>query len=247
MAGSACQASMARSQQRLLVRPDGVGADGLLELEHQARADRLDDGRGAALLAVGRVVEVAVLDGVDVRDRAAAGHDRHPVGQQLAPDDQDAGRAGPADELVRETGRSRPCRRPGSTPSGGTSRCRRTARDAAKSQNDSAPWRCSRVGDAERVGDDAGHVARGRERADLAAAGRRTSPARPRAAPGRCGRRRPRGMTTTSAMDSRHGSSLEWCSNGPMNTTGRSSGGICVGQAGSGRRARRGCAGRGCR
>ena len=38
-------------------------------------------------------------------------------------------------------------------------------------------------------------------------------------------------ITTTSAMDSRHGSSLEWCSNGPMNTTGRSLGGICVDQA----------------
>ena len=30
------------------------------------------------------------------------------------------------------------------------------------------------------------------------------------------------GMTTISAMDSRQGNSLEWCSNGPMNTTGRS-------------------------
>ena len=27
-------------------------------------------------------------------------------------------------------------------------------------------------------------------------------------------------MVTTSALDSRHGSSLEWCSYGPMNTTG---------------------------
>ena len=34
------------------------------------------------------------------------------------------------------------------------------------------------------------------------------------------------GMTTTSAIDSRHGSSLEWCSNGPMKTTGRWSAGI---------------------
>ena len=33
-------------------------------------------------------------------------------------------------------------------------------------------------------------------------------------------------ITTTSAIDSRQGSSLEWCSNGPMNTTGRSVGGI---------------------
>ena len=39
------------------------------------------------------------------------------------------------------------------------------------------------------------------------------------------------GMTTTSAIDSRHGSSLEWCSNGPMNTTGRCSRGIWRGEA----------------
>jgi hypothetical protein len=34
------------------------------------------------------------------------------------------------------------------------------------------------------------------------------------------------GIGTTSAMDSRHGSSLEWCSYGPMKTTGRRSDGI---------------------
>ena len=34
------------------------------------------------------------------------------------------------------------------------------------------------------------------------------------------------GIVTTSQMDSRHGSSLEWCSNGPMKTTGRSAAGI---------------------
>ena len=34
-------------------------------------------------------------------------------------------------------------------------------------------------------------------------------------------------MVTTSAIDSRQGSSLEWCSKGPMKTTGRSSSGIC--------------------
>jgi hypothetical protein len=33
-------------------------------------------------------------------------------------------------------------------------------------------------------------------------------------------------ITTTSQMDSRQGSSLEWCSYGPMKTTGRSAGGI---------------------
>ena len=36
------------------------------------------------------------------------------------------------------------------------------------------------------------------------------------------------GIVTTSAIDSRHGSSLLWCSNGPMNTTGRCSRGICA-------------------
>ena len=36
------------------------------------------------------------------------------------------------------------------------------------------------------------------------------------------------GIITTSAMDSRHGSSLLWCSKGPMNTTGRSDSGICA-------------------
>ena len=35
------------------------------------------------------------------------------------------------------------------------------------------------------------------------------------------------GITTTSAIDSRHGISLEWCSKGPMNTTGRSCSGMC--------------------
>ena len=67
------------TQVRLLVRADRVDADGLLELEHQPGADRLDDRRRAALLAVRRVVEVAVLVGVDVGDRAAAGHVGHPV------------------------------------------------------------------------------------------------------------------------------------------------------------------------
>ena len=36
------------------------------------------------------------------------------------------------------------------------------------------------------------------------------------------------GICTTSASDSRQGSSLLWCSNGPMKTTGRSAAGICA-------------------
>jgi hypothetical protein len=39
------------------------------------------------------------------------------------------------------------------------------------------------------------------------------------------------GIVTTSAIDSRHGSSLLWCSKGPMNTTGRSVGRDLRGQA----------------
>ncbi len=39
--------------------------------------------------------------GVDVGHRAAAGHDRHPVGEQLAPRHQHPGRRRAADELVR--------------------------------------------------------------------------------------------------------------------------------------------------
>jgi hypothetical protein len=35
-------------------------------------------------------------------------------------------------------------------------------------------------------------------------------------------------MTTTSAIDSRQGSSLEWCSKGPMKTTGRCAGGTAA-------------------
>ena len=42
-----------------------------------------------------------MLGGVDVHHRAASGHDRHPVGHQLTADDEHAGGAGAADELVR--------------------------------------------------------------------------------------------------------------------------------------------------
>jgi hypothetical protein len=78
-----------------------VDADGLLELEHQARTDRLDDGRCARLLAVLDVVDVDALGRADVLHRAAARHDRYPVAHQVAADGEDAGRPGPTDELVR--------------------------------------------------------------------------------------------------------------------------------------------------
>ncbi len=65
-----------------LSSPDLVDPDRGLELEHQAGADRLDDGRGAALLPVGDVDQVVVLFGVDVGDRAATGNHGDPVGEQ---------------------------------------------------------------------------------------------------------------------------------------------------------------------
>jgi hypothetical protein len=80
---------------------DRLGADRLLELEHQPGADRLDDRRRAALLAVHRIGEVAVLGLVDVRHRTAAGTRRDGVAQQVALGDQHAGGARAADELVR--------------------------------------------------------------------------------------------------------------------------------------------------
>ena len=55
MVGSACHASHRAPQEVLLVRADDLDADRLLELEHQPGADRFDDRRGAALLALRRV------------------------------------------------------------------------------------------------------------------------------------------------------------------------------------------------
>ena len=79
--GFGLQRAIARWMKRLLALADRVGADRFLELEDEAGADRLDDRGRAALLAVLRVGEVAVLVGVDVRDRAAA---RACVGTRVA-------------------------------------------------------------------------------------------------------------------------------------------------------------------
>ena len=64
-----------------LALADRVGADRLLELEHEPGADRLDDRGRAALLAEHRIGDVAVLLVVDVRDRAAAGRAGDGVGR----------------------------------------------------------------------------------------------------------------------------------------------------------------------
>ena len=155
------------AQVALLVRADHVDADRLLELEHQAGPDRLDDRRRAALLAVHRVVEVAVLGRVDVGDRAAARHVGHPVAQQLAADDQHAGRARPADELVRAEEDRVLVRTAGPRRGRRTSRSRRTARRRRSPRTTARRARCSSAEMRVRVADDAGDVAGGRERADL--------------------------------------------------------------------------------
>src|SRR6266545_2135580 len=67
------------AQQVLLPGADQVGADRLLELEHQARPDRVDDRRRAALLALRRVGDVVVLGRVHIVDGAAPGYGRYPV------------------------------------------------------------------------------------------------------------------------------------------------------------------------
>ena len=74
MLGFAAQRAIARSDEVLLALADRLDADGLLELEDEPRADRLDDRRRAALLAMLRIGQVDVLERVDVGDRAAAGH-----------------------------------------------------------------------------------------------------------------------------------------------------------------------------
>ena len=80
---------------------DHVGADRVLERENQSGADRLDDGRGAALLAGDRVVEVAVSERVDERDRAATDGGRDGIADQFPAHHEDPRRLGTADELVR--------------------------------------------------------------------------------------------------------------------------------------------------
>ena len=96
---------------------------------------------------------------------------------------------------------------------------------AAKSQNDSAPWRwrsteIARVSDRIPVTFEAAEndpIRRARPSVSISAASSRARSIRPSASSP---------IVITSAIDSRHGSSLLWCSYGPMNTTGRSLAGI---------------------
>ena len=80
--------------------PDPVDPDGLFQLEHETRPDRLDDRRRAALLALLDVIEIAVLGGVDVHDGPSAGNGRHLIVEELFAGDQDARSPRSSDELV---------------------------------------------------------------------------------------------------------------------------------------------------
>ncbi len=97
---------------------------------------------------------------------------------------------------------------------------------AAKSQNDSAPWRWSwieiaRVSDRIPVTFDAAEkepIRSGRSSVDSSARSSIARSIRPSASSL---------IVTTSPIDSRHGSSLLWCSYGPMKMSGRSFAGMC--------------------
>ena len=172
-----------------------------------------------------RVVEVAVLGRVDVRDRAAAGHGRAPGWRSSSRRTPSTpGVPGPPMNLCgREEHRVLVAPRlAGRAPHLDVDV--RRGRGEVPERQRAVP--VQQRGDRRRVGDDAGDVATRPRTSRSAAAGRRgreqLALERRRR---RCGRRASSRIATTSAIDSRHGSSLEWCSNGPMNTTGRSSAG----------------------
>ena len=182
----------------------------------------------------------------------AAGHRRDAVAEQLPARDEDARRPGPADELVgRDEDRVLVGERIGLAPvrpsrRTGPSRSTTYGAAAAKSQNDSAPCRWSRIEIARTslmtpVTFEAAEnepIFSGRSAWATSSASRRARSIRPSWSSG---------MTTTSASDSRQGSSLLWCSYGPMKTTGRSRGGDRRRAGRSDRRGRPGAGSRGSR
>ena len=240
MDGFGAQRAIARRMKSCSRSRIAVDADGRLELEHEARADRFDDRRRAALLAMLDVREVDVLERVHVRDRAAARHARHPVPEQLAPGDEHARRPGAADELVRrDEHRVLVGQRVGSAP--GPSRSATYGAGGREVAERQGAVLVEQARDRVRVRHDAGHVRGRREAADLQ---RPVGVAVELVAPGargRCGRRASSRIVTRSAIDSRHGSSLLWCSNGPTNTTGRCSARDLRPRGPSGRRGPPGC------
>ena len=164
-----------------------VDADRLLEAEHEPGADRLDDRRRAALLAVRGIGEVPVLERVHVRDGAAADDIRNGVGEDATAHHQHARRARAADELVRrEEHRVEPASRHVDVD---------VRRGGGEVPERERAVIVQQLGDSHGVGDDAGDVARGAERADLERPVGVAARALRAGSRGRRGRRRPRGWS----------------------------------------------------
>ena len=68
-----------------LAASDRLDAYGLLELEDESGADRLDDRRRPTLFALLNLRQIDMLGRVDVEDRAATRHRRHAVAEDVAP------------------------------------------------------------------------------------------------------------------------------------------------------------------
>ena len=152
----------------VLAAADLLRADGLLEREHEPGADRLDDRRRAALLADRGLGVVGLPGRADEQDRAAARHRRHPVGEQRALGHEHARRPRPADELVRGDAHGVLV---GQVAVGDVRRRVHVDRQVGPRAG-VVPQRQRAVAvqrdrDAVDVGDDPGHVGRGREGADL--------------------------------------------------------------------------------
>ena len=86
---------------RLLMQSDRGDADCCFQLEHQPGADRADDVGCTTLFAMHRVVEVTVVGGIHLRNRAPTDHVGHPIVQQRLLHDEHARGPRFADELVR--------------------------------------------------------------------------------------------------------------------------------------------------
>ena len=185
--------------------------------------DSMIAGR-AAFLARDGVVEVTVADRVDERHGAAAGHGRHRLRTSSRRTTRTPGVCGPPGNLCGDR----------KIASLWSSRVRPGCGDANRHVGPGGgvvPERQRAVGVQQRrdragVGEDPGDVGGSGEAADPQRALSRTG----RAGVSRSARSMwpsaSSPMTTTSAIDSRQGSSLEWCSYGPTKTTGRSASGM---------------------
>src|SRR5919108_5770173 len=85
----------------LLPPTDRLGSHGFLQREHESGSNRLDDRRGASLLADRRVRMIGLPRRAHEQDRPAAGYRGDANAEERPLRDQNAGGSGAADELVR--------------------------------------------------------------------------------------------------------------------------------------------------